>query len=53
MTSGCVHMDREVNCLEATTAARHHCDAARVEYRIETIGEGKYVEQLAQEGNDG
>lgn len=39
--------------LSASATAEDIISAARVEYRIETIGEGKYVEQLRRQGTLG
>lgn len=41
------------NELAASSNAAQIIDAARREYRIETIGEGKYVEQLRRRGTRG
>jgi hypothetical protein len=39
--------------LSSSSSAQEIIDAARVEYRIETIGEGKWVEQLRRRGVSG
>jgi starch-binding outer membrane protein, SusD/RagB family len=41
------------NELSTSATASQIIDAARVEYRIETIGEGKYIDQLKRRGAKG